>query len=145
MSLLDDVIGRVLGGAGASSGFQNVLMNILGGGQGSGQGGLLGGGQGGMMPQQQGGGLGGLGGLLSTLRNGGLGHAAQSWVDPGPNQPVSPDQLRNALGEDRTTTMANQAGMDEGSFLNQLSQHLPSVVDGMTPNGRVPDEGTVSV
>ena len=41
--------------------------------------------------------------------------------------------------------MANQAGMNQGDFLSQLSQHLPNAVNGMTPNGQLPDEGTVSV
>ena len=41
--------------------------------------------------------------------------------------------------------MADQAGMDQSSLLSQLAQHLPKAVDGMTPNGRLPDEGTVSV
>jgi uncharacterized protein YidB (DUF937 family) len=35
--------------------------------------------------------------------------------------------------------------MGTSDFLTQLSQHLPNVVNGMTPNGRVPDEGTMSV
>jgi len=37
------------------------------------------------------------------------------------------------------------AGMAPHDFLSQLSQHLPTAVDGLTPNGRLPDEGTVSV
>jgi uncharacterized protein YidB (DUF937 family) len=36
--------------------------------------------------------------------------------------------------------------MPENDFLSQLSQHLPSAVDGMTPQGRLPDDNdTVSV
>ena len=41
--------------------------------------------------------------------------------------------------------MANQSGMAPGDFLSQLAQHLPNVVNGMTPGGQVPDEGAVSV
>jgi uncharacterized protein YidB (DUF937 family) len=41
--------------------------------------------------------------------------------------------------------MASQAGMQPEGFLQQLSQHLPNAVDGMTPNGRLPDEGVMSV
>ena len=138
MSLLTQVLGGVLGGtgSGSSSPLQNVLTGMLAGGQ---QGGL-----GGM-----GGGLGGQGGGLADLvagfRQAGLGHVADSWVGTGPNHPVSPDQLRNVLGEDRVRDMADQAGMDQSGLLSQLSRHLPRVVDGMTPDGRLPDEGTVSV
>jgi uncharacterized protein YidB (DUF937 family) len=91
------------------------------------------------------GGTGGLGGLLSGFQQAGLDHIAQSWIGNGPNQPVSPQQLQNVFGDDQVHTMARQAGMAPHDFLSQLSQHLPRVVDGMTPNGQLPDEGTVSV
>jgi len=133
MSLLSQVISGVLGGAGGSSSpLQNVLMGMLAGGQ---QGGM-----GGSGPQG-----GGLADLVAGFRQAGLGHIADSWVGTGPNHPVSPDQLRNVLGQDRVQEMASQTGMDQSSLLSQLSQHLPKVVDGMTPNGQLPDEGTVSV
>jgi len=38
--------------------------------------------------------------------------------------------------------MAAQSGMAPHDFLSQLSQHLPNVVNGMTPNGRLPGEST---
>ena len=126
MSLLNSVLGGLMGGAGGSSSpMQSVLMGMLGG--------------------QQGGGMGGLGGLLSQFQQAGLGHVADSWVGNGPNQPISPDQLHNVLGEDRVRSMADQAGMAPTDFLSQLSQHLPNAVNGMTPDGQLPDEGSVSV
>lgn len=88
---------------------------------------------------------GGLGRLLSSFQQAGSGHIAQSWVGNGPNQPVSPQQLQTVFGEDQVQTMSRQSGMAPHDFLSQLSQHLPRVVDGMTPNGRMPDEGTMSV
>ena len=88
---------------------------------------------------------GGLQGLLSSFQQAGLGHVAQSWVGNGPNQPVSPDQLQSVFGQDRVQSMASQAGMAPQDFLSQLSQHLPAAVDGMTPNGAMPNEGTVNV
>ncbi len=88
---------------------------------------------------------GGLGGLMSQFQQGGLGHIAESWVGNGPNQPVSPEQLHGVLGADQVQSMASQAGMQPHDFLSQLSQHLPEAVHGMTPNGRLPDEGTMSV
>jgi uncharacterized protein YidB (DUF937 family) len=42
-------------------------------------------------------------------------------------------------------TMSRQSGMAPHDFLSQLSQHLPRVVDHITPNGQMPDEGTMSV
>lgn len=138
MGLLDQVLGGLLGGAGGGSPLQSVLTGMLGGG--GQQGGF---GQQGGMGQQ---GLpGGLGGLLASFEQAGLGHVTQSWVGNGPNQPVSPQQLNNVFGEERVQGMASQAGMAPGDFLSQLSQHLPSAVNGMTPNGQLPDEGMVSV
>lgn len=110
---------------------QGVLMNMLGGNQGQ-QGGNAG-------PQ------GGLAGLVSAFGQAGLGDVVQSWIAPGPNKPVSPDQLQQVLGDTHVQNMARQSGMGSSDFLSQLSQHLPRAVDGMTPDGRLPDEGTVSV
>jgi uncharacterized protein YidB (DUF937 family) len=133
MGLLDQVLGQVLSpqqtGAGTSqSGIAGVLMNMLGGGG-----------------NQTAGTAGGLGGLISSFEQAGLGHIAQSWIGNGPNQSVSPQQLHTVLGDDQVQTMAGQAGMAPHDFLSQLSQHLPRVVDGMTPNGQVPNDGTTSV
>ena len=141
MGILDSVLGGLLGGnaGGASSPMGSVLSSILGGGQ---QGGAANAGMGGLGGSL---GQGGLGGLLQQFEQAGLGSVAQSWVGNGSNQPVSPAQLQNVFGQDRVNDMASQAGMQPGDFLSQLSQHLPSAVDGMTPNGRLPDEGSVSV
>jgi uncharacterized protein YidB (DUF937 family) len=84
---------------------------------------------------------GGLSGLLATLQQAGLGDVAQSWVGNGANQPVSPQQLQSAFGDEQVQSMAAQSGMAPHDFLSQLSQHLPNVVNGLTPNGRLPDEG----
>jgi uncharacterized protein YidB (DUF937 family) len=137
MGLLDSVLGNLLGGSGGGSAspIGSVLSSMLGGQQG------------GTASTNQGalGSLGGLGGLLSQFDQAGLGHVAQSWIGNGPNQSVTPNQLQNVFGEDRVNDMANQAGMQPGDFLSQLSQHLPAAVNGMTPNGQLPDEGSVSV
>ncbi len=137
MGILDQVLGGLMGGGGGGSPLQGVLMNMLGGGQQGGQQQGMGGGVPGMG--------GGLGGLLSTFQQAGLGHIAESWIGNGPNQSVSPQQLQSVFGENQVQNMAGQAGMAPQDFLSQLSQHLPNAVNGMTPNGRMPDEGTVSV
>jgi uncharacterized protein YidB (DUF937 family) len=133
MGLLDQVLREVLApqqGAGTSaSGIGGVLTNMLSGGNGN----------------QTAGTGGGLGRLLSAFEQAGLGHIAQSWVGNGPNQPVSPQQLHTVFGDDQVQNMARDAGMAPTDFLSQLSQHLPRLVDGMTPNGEMPEEGAISV
>ena len=134
MGLLDQVLGGLMGGGNAgSSPMQGILGSLLGGGQ-----------QGGMGNQQQGM-AGGLSGLVSSFEQAGLGHIAQSWIGNGANQSVSPQQLQSVFGENQVNSMASQSGMAPQDFLSQLSEHLPNAVNGMTPNGRLPDEGTVSV
>ena len=133
MGILNSVLGNLMQGSGASSPMINILSGLLGGAGSNtmGNAGL--------------GGMGNLGGLISQFENAGLGHIAQSWVGNGPNLPVSPQQLQNVFGQSQVQSMANQAGMQPGDFLSQLSQHLPAAVDGMTPNGRMPEEGSMSV
>src|SRR5689334_10132258 len=79
--------------------------------------------------------LGNLGGLLQQLQQGGLGAQVQSWLGNGSNLPVSPDQLRNALGNEQLQQLARQAGLPVDQLLAMLSQHLPQTVDKMSPNG----------
>jgi len=152
MGLLDQVIGGLLGSSGASSQLQNVLVSMLSGGQQAAMGsqsnpqtGGFGGVSSGFGSGSGGGLANGLGGLISAFQQAGLGHVAESWVGNGPNQQVSPQQLSNVFGGERVQNMADQAGMQPSDFLSQLSQHLPNAVNGLTPNGRLPDEGTVSV
>ena len=141
MGLLDQVLGGLMGGgSGGASPIQGVLMSLLGGGQqgGSGQMGQTGMGNQGMGSSGIGGG--GLAGLVSGFEQAGLGHIVQSWVGNGPNQSVSPQQLQSVFGQNQVQSMSDQAGMAPHDFLSQLSQHLPSAVNGMTPNGQLPDE-----
>ena len=57
---------------------------------------------------------------------------------------MTPDQLQNVFG-DKVPGMAQQAGMSQGDFLSQLSQHLPGAVDNATSNGQAGDNGSVNV
>ena len=151
MGILDNVIGSLLGGnQNQSSGMGGVLSSILGGGQTAGTnqagtnqaGGNESGGLGGMLGGAAAGG--GLGGLVSQFEQAGLGNIVQSWMGGGANHPVSPDQLQNVFG-DKVPGMAQQAGMSQGDFLSQLSQHLPAAVDGMTSGGQGGDNSSVNV
>ena len=130
MGILESVIGNLISGpaGGATSPMGGILSSLLGGGQ-TGSAGMAG----------------GLGGLLSQFQQAGLGNIAQSWVGNGPNQPVSPQQLQSVFDSDQIQNMANQAGIQPNDFLSQLAQHLPSAVDGMTPNGQVSSDGSMSV
>jgi uncharacterized protein YidB (DUF937 family) len=86
--------------------------------------------------------LGNVGGLLQQLQQGGLGAEVSSWVGNGSNLPVSPDQLRSALGNEQLQQLARQAGLPVDQLLAMLSQHLPQTVDRMSPNGALQETET---
>jgi uncharacterized protein YidB (DUF937 family) len=99
-----------------------------------GLGGLLGGGAtGGVLS-------GGLNDLLKQFQQNGKGDVAESWIGPGANKAISPNDLATALGADRINTLAGFSGMSRDDLLNGLSQRLPDVVDQLTPDGRLPTE-----
>lgn len=87
------------------------------------------------------GGQGGLGGLVSKFEEAGLGDAIQSWIGGGPNQPVSGDQVTNALGAGTVSDIAARLGVDPGDAANQLSQMLPGLINHLTPEGQAPAQG----
>ena len=129
MGLLDG-LGGLMGGGGQQNPMLGALMNMLGGAQGAGQ-------------QGAAGGLGGLGGLLSALQSGGLGDQVKSWVGSGPNAPVSADQVKSALGQDKLAELAQAAGVSHDEAAGHLANLLPQLVDHLTPNGAVPDNNAL--
>jgi uncharacterized protein YidB (DUF937 family) len=97
-------------------------------------GGLLGGATGGGMLGS------GLQDLLDRFRQTGQESKAQSWVSTGANQPVSPKDLEQALGEERLQWLTEQTGLPRDQLLAGLSTTLPEAVDELTPDGRMPTE-----
>ena len=124
-----DKIAEMLKGAGAPaggrSGSEGGLGGLLGGLGGTSAGGLLGG---------------GLGSLLDSFRQAGQGEAADSWVSKGPNKPIDPPQIKQAIGADVLSELSQRTGLSEEEILTRLSQRLPEAVDKYTPDGRVPQD-----
>ena len=83
---------------------------------------------------------GGLGNLIKEFQDSGHGRAAQSWVGTGPNQKIAPNELASALGNDTIDALSQQTGVGREDLLAGLSQHLPDLIDQLTPNGRLPTE-----
>lgn len=129
----------------------NDLGSILGGLLPGGLGGALGGGLGGLLGGLLGGGAssggalrGGLDDLLRQFEQNGHGDATKSWVGNGSNQTVSPDDIRNTLGDDTVNSLAEQAGVSQVDLLNGLSHQLPEFVNRLTPDGRIPTHDEMS-
>jgi uncharacterized protein YidB (DUF937 family) len=84
---------------------------------------------------------GGVDGLLSKLRQAGLGNVVDSWVSTGENKPVEPQQLANALGPDSVAHLSGATGLSIQSLVPMLAAILPMVVSHVTPTGQAPKPG----
>ena len=122
--------GGSLGGGGLGGSLGDVLKGGLGG--------LLAGGAAGSVIS------GGLGDLLKQLQQSGHGETANSWVSEGPNKQISSDDLAKALGADQINSLMSQSGLSRQELLDGLSQHLPKVIDHLTPDGRLPTESELA-
>ncbi len=128
MSLLDSIIGSVLGNSGGAGPLGSVLSSILGGGQGAATGGSSVGG-------------GGIGGLVEQFNRAGMGNVISSWVGNGQNQEISPSSLGQVFGHEQVQQWSQQTGMSHDTLLDSLSKILPHAVDQATPNGQLTSAG----
>jgi uncharacterized protein YidB (DUF937 family) len=133
---LGDILGGLFGGRAGGGPAQPgpSLNDLLRGGLG----GLLGGAAAGNVLS------GGLGNLIRDLQASGHSEAAESWVRPGPNRQIAPNDLADALGADTLEALSRQTGMRRDDLLEGLSQHLPDFVDQLTPEGHLPTEEEAS-
>ncbi|MCT4357307.1 YidB family protein [Streptomyces sp. Je 1-79] len=122
-SLLGGLLGGPAGGQGGSGG--NILGSLLGALM-AGKGGADGGNP--------------LGGLMDMLTRSGLADQAQSWIGAGQNQPVSGEQIAQALPDSTLQQVAADAGVSTTEAADQIAQVLPQAVDKLTPAGQVPTE-----
>jgi uncharacterized protein YidB (DUF937 family) len=83
-------------------------------------------------------GQGGLESLLGRLQAGGLGDQVASWVGTGPNQSVDPAKLGHALGDEQVQELSTRTGLPIAQLLPMLASLLPTIIDTLTPDGRVP-------
>jgi uncharacterized protein YidB (DUF937 family) len=94
--------------------------------------------------QPQSGLLGGLAGMLQRFQQSGHSDVINSWIGPGQNQPIAPDQLHQALGPEAVNNLARLTGLPQNELVSELSRVLPGVVDKLTPQGRMPDQAEMS-
>jgi len=121
MNLIMKLIGMVTGraGKGKQGAMLGAAMSVLGGG--------------------------GLGSLLGKFQSAGLGSKFDSFVGAGANEKLSGRQVRAALGDDDIARIANEAGVSPRQAKNSLAKLLPQAVDKMTPDGQIPEPGSVDV
>ncbi|MDP2324343.1 MAG: YidB family protein [Gammaproteobacteria bacterium] len=81
---------------------------------------------------------GGMMDLVQQFRGAGRSDAVDSWVAPGENREVSPDDLSQVLTEQQIAFLMTRTGLSRQELLKGLSDQLPQVVDRLTPDGRLP-------
>jgi len=80
---------------------------------------------------------GGLEGILDKFNQAGLDNLVTSWLGKGENMPLTPNQIIDVFGSSAVADMAAKFGFTPEMLSAQIAEHLPSVVDRMTPNGKV--------
>lgn len=122
MGLFDDVVGALLKGqqqapGQGQGGLSNILGNVL----------------------QS---VGGYQGVLDMLQKSGLGDRVNSWLSTNAsNLPVSPEEIKQALGNQQLQQLAARYGIPLDQIADVLSQYLPSAVDQASPNGTLETPG----
>ena len=84
-------------------------------------------------------GMGGLREVLDRFRNSGSGEAVDTWVQQGANHPLEPHQVEAAIDPETLQTLSEQTGLSREELVNRIARDLPTAVDRMTPDGRLPD------
>ena len=81
---------------------------------------------------------GGVQGLVRQFEQQGLGETVRSWVGTDANQPISADQIHQALGADTIKVLAEKFGLSSDEMAKRLASVLPQAVDHLTPGGTLP-------
>jgi uncharacterized protein YidB (DUF937 family) len=79
---------------------------------------------------------GGLQGLVQQFHSNGMGGIVNSWISNEANQPISGDQITKVLGQDRMNEIASKFGMQPDQLSGMIAQHLPGLIDKLTPHGQ---------
>jgi uncharacterized protein YidB (DUF937 family) len=83
--------------------------------------------------------VGGLSGILDKFKSAGMGDKVTSWLTPGtPNQPLSGDEVEQALGSDTVQDVATATGTSAPQAKSGLAGMIPGLVDKLTPDGNIP-------
>jgi uncharacterized protein YidB (DUF937 family) len=126
MGIFDDLVGKVVGAVQGSPGQEQGLMA-------------------GVMDLLTNPETGGLSGLVQTFKQQGLGDIISSWVGTGTNAAITPDQVQEGLGSDVIQQLAEKSGVSIDAAKAQLAELLPSLIDKVTPEGKIPEGGLLGM
>lgn len=80
---------------------------------------------------------GGLGAVLGKFQQKGFSEQAASWVSTGQNQAVPREAIDEVVGLDELSRLSQQLGVPEQQVADGFAQLLPEVVNQLTPQGDV--------
>jgi uncharacterized protein YidB (DUF937 family) len=92
-------------------------------------------------PAAQAFGAGGADDLLSQFRGAGYANEVESWVGTGPNKSIEPQAIETVFGREKLGAMAQEAGLPQQDLMSGLARMLPEVINGLSPQGRLPAQG----
>ncbi|MFE9478889.1 YidB family protein [Streptomyces spororaveus] len=72
---------------------------------------------------------------VKGLADAGLEPQLRSWVDSGPNEPVTAEQITQAVGKDELARTAESLGRDPGDLAADIVLALPQLIDMASPDG----------
>jgi uncharacterized protein YidB (DUF937 family) len=78
--------------------------------------------------------------LVGKFESSGLDDKVKSWIGVGPNESISADDVKRALGP-KVSELAAKLGIGEDEAAEELAKALPDAVDRATPNGTLPGAG----
>lgn len=76
----------------------------------------------------------GLQAILGKLQDAGLGAQVKSWLDKNKtNLPITPEQIRAALGDEHVQQLAKSLGIPVDAILAALAEKLPEIAHAAGP------------
>src|ERR1700678_2975496 len=81
---------------------------------------------------------GGMDGILNQLKQNGLADQVQSWVSPGENKAISPEQVQQGFGTSTVENIAQRAGISPAVASSVIAVVLPLVVSPFSGGGGQP-------
>ena len=61
-------------------------------------------------------------------------------INTGANQDISSGEVSDALGRDVVDELSRRTGLSRDQVVEELARMLPSTVDRLTPEGRLPTQ-----
>jgi uncharacterized protein YidB (DUF937 family) len=82
----------------------------------------------------------GMDGILNQLKQNGLGEHVESWVNPGENKAISPEQVQQGLGTSTVEAIAQRAGISPAVASGVIAVVLPLIVSHFSGSSGQPAE-----